>query len=123
MFQNSPQGSVLSGTISYSKLYENSRKKPVYYQIYFIVPPTKVVCFTQLVCPVNQILRCNLKKSFSYTFWQIDEDKGKGSSPASTKKISERLMEEVCDHFFFSFSRKIFYHQFPDEFSPHMWGE
>ncbi|KAG7016869.1 Tripeptidyl-peptidase 2 [Cucurbita argyrosperma subsp. argyrosperma] len=73
--KNSPHGSVLSGAISYAKLgifssnvKENSRKMPVYYQLSFIVPPTKP-----------------------------DEDKGKGSSPALTKTISERLMEEVRD--------------------------
>ncbi|KAK8692720.1 hypothetical protein V6N13_070327 [Hibiscus sabdariffa] len=67
------QGSVLVGAISHGKLSyaeegKNPQKNPVSYQISYVVPPGK-----------------------------IDEDKGKGSSSASTKSIGERLEEEVRD--------------------------
>ncbi|KAF3432977.1 hypothetical protein FNV43_RR24079 [Rhamnella rubrinervis] len=73
--KNSPQGSVLFGAISYGKLSylgqkegKNPQDNPIPYQISYIVPPNKV-----------------------------DEDKGKGPSPTSTKSVSERLQEEVRD--------------------------
>ncbi|MBA0831085.1 hypothetical protein Goarm_015575, partial [Gossypium armourianum] len=67
----SSQGSVLLGAISHGKLSyagegKNPQKNPVSYQISYVVPPSK-----------------------------IDEDKGKGSSSASTKPMAERLQEEV----------------------------
>ncbi|KAJ4838420.1 tripeptidyl-peptidase II Tpp2 [Turnera subulata] len=68
-----PQGSVLLGAISYAKLSHidqegggSPEKSPVAYQISYIVPPNKA-----------------------------DEDKGKTSSPTSSKNVSERLDEEV----------------------------
>ncbi|XP_027359339.1 tripeptidyl-peptidase 2-like isoform X3 [Abrus precatorius] len=73
--QNSPQGSVLVGAISYGKLsltdqgeYKNPEKHPASYGISYIVPPNK-----------------------------IDEEKRKGSSLSSKKNVSERLKEEVRD--------------------------
>ncbi|KAJ8771482.1 hypothetical protein K2173_026659 [Erythroxylum novogranatense] len=72
--KNAPQGSVLVGSISYSKLSfagqegrKDPQKKPVSYQVSFVVPPSKV-----------------------------DEDKGKSTSPSS-KTVSERLEKEVRD--------------------------
>ncbi|MBA0685284.1 hypothetical protein Goari_012955, partial [Gossypium aridum] len=67
----SSQGSVLLGAISHGKLSyagegKNPQKNPVAYQISYVVPPSK-----------------------------IDEDKGKGSSSASTKPMAERLQEEI----------------------------
>ncbi|KAG4118359.1 hypothetical protein ERO13_D11G009700v2 [Gossypium hirsutum] len=67
----SSQGSVLLGAISHGNLSyagegKNPQKNPVSYQISYVVPPSK-----------------------------IDEDKGKGSSSASTKPMAERLQEEV----------------------------
>ncbi|GJY09672.1 tripeptidyl-peptidase 2 isoform X2 [Tanacetum coccineum] len=74
--KNSPEGSVLLGTISYGKPSaevsdqgNDPEKNPVSYQITYQVPPTKV-----------------------------DEDKGKSStSKASKKSVLERLEEEVRD--------------------------
>ncbi|KAL5567987.1 hypothetical protein UlMin_024562 [Ulmus minor] len=73
--KNAPQGSVLYGAISYGKLSyfgdgegKNPQKNPASHQISYIVPANK-----------------------------LDEDKGKGSSPTSTKSISERIEEEVRD--------------------------
>ncbi|XP_057424626.1 tripeptidyl-peptidase 2-like isoform X1 [Lotus japonicus] len=73
--KNSPQGSVLVGSISYGKLslashgeHKNPEKHPVSYRISYIVPPNK-----------------------------IDEDKGKTSSSSPKKTVSERLEEEVRD--------------------------
>ncbi|KAG5004989.1 hypothetical protein JHK86_029128 [Glycine max] len=73
--QNSLQGSVLVGSISYGKLLlagqrdrKYPEKHPVRYRVSYIIPPNKV-----------------------------DEDKGKKSSSSSKKTVSERLEEEVRD--------------------------
>ncbi|XAR53659.1 Tripeptidyl-peptidase II [Bertholletia excelsa] len=73
--KNSPEGSVLLGIISYGKLSfgvkeegKNPEKNPVSYQILYQVPPNK-----------------------------LDEDKGKSTTVACTKSVSERLEEEVRD--------------------------
>nr|GEW39471.1 tripeptidyl-peptidase 2 isoform X2 [Tanacetum cinerariifolium] len=74
--KNSPEGSVLLGSISYGKPSaevsdqgNDPEKNPVSYQITYQVPPTKV-----------------------------DEDKGKSStSKVSKKSVLERLEEEVRD--------------------------
>ncbi|XP_042510355.1 tripeptidyl-peptidase 2 [Macadamia integrifolia] len=73
--KNCPAGSVLLGKISYGKLSlevkedaGNPKKHPVSYQISYVVPPNKV-----------------------------DEEKGKDSSSASNKSVSERLEEELRD--------------------------
>ncbi|RYQ94046.1 hypothetical protein Ahy_B09g100248 isoform A [Arachis hypogaea] len=73
--KNAPQGSVLVGAISYGKLsfaglgeQKNPEKLPVSHRVSYIVPPNK-----------------------------IEEEKGKSSSLASKKTVSERLEEEVRD--------------------------
>lgn len=50
MLQNSPEGSVLLGAISYGKLSfgvqqegKNPEKNPVSYRISYLVPPNKVI--------------------------------------------------------------------------------
>ncbi|XP_059629254.1 tripeptidyl-peptidase 2 isoform X2 [Cornus florida] len=85
--KNSPQGSVLLGAISYGKVSsgiqeegKNPQKNPVSYQLYYQVPPHKVIRFD---APCN--------------FLSLDEDKGKGSSTTCTKSVSECLEEEVRD--------------------------
>ncbi|KAK8511926.1 hypothetical protein V6N12_074615 [Hibiscus sabdariffa] len=73
--KNSSQGSILLGAISHGKLsyagqeeQKSPRKNPVSYQIFYVIPPNRT-----------------------------DEDKSKGSTPAGTKPIPERLEEEVRD--------------------------
>lgn len=126
--QNSTQGSLLLGAISYGKLSfgqqeegKNPLKNPVSYQLSYIVPPNKVekhsvmyffslFCFicngdnsqfflgdTYVTSDVILIIlfpnSCPL--SFIKYLWQLDEDKGKGSSSTGIKTVSERLEEEV----------------------------
>ncbi|CAM8898167.1 unnamed protein product [Rhodiola kirilowii] len=69
--KGSTEGSVLLGTIRYGKLSSQeegkvSQQLPISYPICYIVPPIK-----------------------------MEEDKGKGASPACSKSVSERLEEEV----------------------------
>ncbi|KAL2324539.1 hypothetical protein Fmac_023597 [Flemingia macrophylla] len=73
--KNSLQGSVLVGSISYGKLsfagqgnHKNPQKHHVSYRVSYILPPNK-----------------------------IDEDKGKNSSLATKKTVSERIEQEVRD--------------------------
>ncbi|KAL9662725.1 hypothetical protein QQ045_027559 [Rhodiola kirilowii] len=71
--KGSTEGSVLLGTIRYGKLSSQeegkvSQQLPISYPICYIVPPIK-----------------------------MEEDKGKGASPACSKSVSERLEEEIRD--------------------------
>ncbi|KAG6716915.1 hypothetical protein I3842_04G072100 [Carya illinoinensis] len=73
--KNTPQGSVLLGAISYGKLSfagqelgKTPQKNPASYRLSYILPPNK-----------------------------LDEDKGRSSSSACPKTVSERLEEEVRD--------------------------
>lgn len=63
LYQNSPQGSVLVGAISYGKLSfagqeegKNPEKNPVSYQISYLVPPNKVLIYLYFFLCISTFL-------------------------------------------------------------------
>lgn len=117
-------GAISYGKLSFGQQEEgkNPLKNPVSYQLSYIVPPNKVekhsvMYFFSLFCFIcnglrqfaiflgdtyvtsDVILIILFPNSYPLSFikylWQLDEDKGKGSSSTGTKTVFERLEEEV----------------------------